>query len=238
MRFKFKVFFGSIISIMTIYIIFVSCINVFAFQRSFYTREYKALDTAASLGMSDTSLYVATDTLLDYLQDDRDNINVKLLIHQHEREVFDEREKAHMVDVKNLYQDALFVRNVMLFVVIGLGLFLYYDSKKEFKEVMSYAYIRVSILFLFVLTALLFYAISDFTTFWTNFHKVFFTNDLWLLNPNTSIMINMFPETFFNHLVFAIAGSFLIIILCLLFYSIHYQRKLRKTITIAYSNKQ
>lgn len=230
MRFKFKVFFASIISIMMIYIVFVSCINVFAFNRNFFNMEYNALNTAEKLGMSDTSLYVATDTLLDYLQDYRNNINVKVEVEDVEREVFDEREKAHMVDVKNLYQNALLIRNVMLAVVIALGFFLYYDKKNEFKEVITYAYIRVSILFLFIVTAIVFYAISDFTSFWTNFHKIFFTNDLWLLNPNTSIMINMFPETFFNHLVFAIAISFILIIIGFFIYSVRYQKKLRNSI--------
>lgn len=230
MRFKFKVFFASIISIMMIYIIFVSCINVFAFNRHFYNMEYQSLNTAKNLGMSETSLYIATDTLLDYLQDYRDNINVKVEVHQKEREVFDDREKAHMIDVKNLYQDALLIRNVMVVIVIALALFLYYDQKKEFKEVLTYAYIRVSIMFLFALTALILYAISDFTTFWTNFHKVFFANDLWLLNPNTSIMINMFPETFFYHLVFAIAISFVFVLIMFFVYSVRYQKKLRNSI--------
>lgn len=230
MRFKFKVFFASIISIMMIYIIFVSCINVFAFNRHFYNMEYQSLNTAKNLGMSETSLYVATDTLLDYLQDYRDHINVKVEVHQKEREVFDDREKAHMIDVKNLYQDALLIRNVMVVIVIALALFLYYDQKKEFKEVLTYAYIRVSIMFLFALTALILYAISDFTTFWTNFHKIFFANDLWLLNPNTSIMINMFPETFFYHLVFAIAISFVFVLIMFFVYSVRYQKKLRNSI--------
>lgn len=230
MRFKFKVFFASIISIMMIYIIFVSCINVFAFNRHFYNMEYQSLNTAKNLGMSETSLYIATDTLLDYLQDYRDHINVKVEVHQKEREVFDDREKAHMIDVKNLYQDALLIRNVMVVIVIALALFLYYDQKKEFKEVLTYAYIRVSIMFLFALTALILYAISDFTTFWTNFHKIFFANDLWLLNPNTSIMINMFPETFFYHLVFAIAISFVFVLIMFFVYSVRYQKKLRNSI--------
>lgn len=230
MRFKFKVFFASIISIMVIYILFVSCINIFAFNRNFYNIEYNSLNTAQNLGMSETSLYVATDTLLDYLQDYRDNIDVKVEVNDREREVFDEREKAHMIDVKYLYQDALMIRNVMLIIAIALALFIYYDNKKEFKEVMTYAYIRVSIMFLFALSALILYAISDFTTFWTNFHKVFFSNDLWLLNPNTSIMINMFPETFFYHLVFAIAISFVFALIILFVYSVRYQKKLRNSI--------
>ena len=39
--------------------------------------------------------------------------------------------------------------------------------------------------------------IFDFNAFWTVFHHVVFTNDLWLLDPDISTMINMFPLNFF-----------------------------------------
>jgi integral membrane protein (TIGR01906 family) len=45
------------------------------------------------------------------------------------------------------------------------------------------------------------WALADFNQFWTNFHLLFFDNDLWLLDPNTSIMINLFPGSFFFDLV-------------------------------------
>ena len=41
-----------------------------------------------------------------------------------------------------------------------------------------------------------------------NFHYLFFDNDLFLLDPNTSIMINMFPSAFFMHMVFMIIAAF------------------------------
>ena len=51
--------------------------------------------------------------------------------------------------------------------------------------------------------------LADFTGFWTTFHQLFFTNDLWLLNPATDLMINLFPEAFFSHLVIRILLWFL-----------------------------
>lgn len=227
MRFKTKVFFSSIICILSIYALFMTCIDVCAFQRKFFNYEYKMMNTAEKLGMSETSLYVATDTLLDYLKGDRNNINVKVEVDGKQREVFDKQEKQHMVDVKNLYQDAMTLRNISLIIILILLLLIAYDNKKEVKEVLTYTYQRVFILFLFALCALLIYAISDFTTFWTKFHHLFFSNELWLLDPNTSIMINMFPEQFFFHLVFLIATSFILVSLGAFIYSIYYQKKLR-----------
>lgn len=226
MRFKTKVFISSIMAILSIYIVFFTCIDTIAFNRHFFNFEYGYANTAENLKMSKTSLYVASDTLLDYLQDYRDNIDVKVVVDGKEREVFNAREKAHMVDVKNLYQDAKLIRNVMVGVFILLLLFLCVDKKKETKEAFTYAYIRVAIIFTFMLSAIVLFALSDFTAFWTFFHQLFFTNDLWLLNPATSIMINMFPEIFFNHMVMAIAISFSTIFIGFLIYSIRYQKKL------------
>ena len=48
-----------------------------------------------------------------------------------------------------------------------------------------------------------FWIFTDFTSFWTWFHTIFFTNQLWLLDPNTDFMICMLPETIFYKLVLA-----------------------------------
>lgn len=232
MRFKTKTFISTILCILSIYALFMTCIDMCAFQRKFFNYEYGVLNTAEKIGMSKNSLYVATDTLLDYLKDYRDNIDVKVKIHNREREVFDEHEKEHMVDVKNLYQDAMTLRNISLILILILLLLLAYDNKKEIKEVLTYTYQRVFLVFIFFLSALLLYAVSDFTTFWTKFHTIFFSNDLWLLDPDTSVMINMFPEPFFYSLVFLIAGTFFLILILAFLYSIHYQRKLRRAVKV------
>ncbi len=230
MRFKTRVFFGSIMCFMAIYIVFFTCIDTIAFNRHFFNFEYDLNNTAEKLGMSKTGLYDASDTLLDYMQGYRSNIDVQVKVDHKVREVFNEREKEHMVDVKNLYQNARLIRDVLLVTFVFMFLFLYYENKKELKEVITYAYLRVAIIFAFALFAIIVYAVSDFTAFWTMFHKIFFTNDLWLLNPSTSLMINMFPERFFSHLVFAIAGSFIALYLFFFVYSLRYQRKLMKLV--------
>ena len=56
----------------------------------------------------------ATNTLLDYMQDKRDDIIVVEKVNGNEREIFDERETLHMVDVKNLYLNAMKTRTILL----------------------------------------------------------------------------------------------------------------------------
>ena len=228
MNFKTRTIFSTMICMLMVYVLLIGCIKAFAMNRNFYNYEYGKLNTAEKIGMSEIDLYEATDTLLDYLEDYRDDINVKVTIDGEERAAFDTRETIHMVDVKNLYQSALFVSYVCIGVMIGLLLLLVLDNKKGVVEVLTYTYQRFFLFFAFALGALIVYALSDFTTFWTYFHKIFFSNDLWLLDPKVSVMINMFPEQFFSAMVFGIAGSFFAILILLWIYSIFDQRKRSK----------
>ena len=41
------------------------------------------------------------------------------------------------------------------------------------------------------------WAVADFDGFFVTFHKVAFTNDLWLLNPRTDLLIRLMPVDFF-----------------------------------------
>lgn len=77
-----------------------------------------------------------------------------------------------------------------------------YDLKDGFRQVV--------LAFMIVISGLLFYALVDFNRFWTMFHQIFFDNDLWLLDPRVSIMINMFPEDFWFGMVIRIALTFIV----------------------------
>ena len=40
---------------------------------------------------------------------------------------------------------------------------------------------------------------TDFNKYFTIFHQIFFSNDLWLLDPGTDRLVNIFPEEFFAY---------------------------------------
>ena len=54
--------------------------------------------------------------------------------------------------------------------------------------------------------------LSDFNKYFTLFHEIFFTNDLWLLDPRTDLLIRMLPEGFFFDMVVRIGSIFLILL--------------------------
>ena len=184
--------------------IIATVIDVVSFDRSFYENEYRKNDTVSYTGMSAEDNLRATDTLLDYLQDKRQDIVCVAEVSGTEREVFNERETLHMVDVKALYQNAIRVRNGCVIAAVILLVLSVLIKKRSIFSVLRSGWKNGVILTGVVILFITIWALADFNQFWTNFHLLFFDNDLWLLDPNTSIMINLFPGNFFFDLVIRI----------------------------------
>jgi len=195
--------FSPVAALFVVFGILFASIDSLGFDQSFYVSEYQKLGTAADIGMSKQDLSAATTTLLDYLRAKRDDLTVYAEIAGKMREVFNQKEKLHMSDVRALYQRGRTIAYGMLAAgtLFYAGVFFY----KAFRREALKGYVRGNLIFLATLAMAGLYAALDFNTFWTTFHKILFTNDLWLLNPKTDILIMMVPEQFFFDLVMHIA---------------------------------
>ena len=109
---------------------------------------------------------------------------------------FNAREKAHMQDVYALFSLG---RRVMALLGLGglalLGLGFYFAPRRR-------RFLRVSALgsaltLALAAGALALWAAQDFGYAFSVLHHILFNNDLWLLNPETDLMIRMLPEEFF-----------------------------------------
>lgn len=189
--------------------ILLTVIGFWSFYMPFYENEYVQNNTVQATGMKHDDLIKTTEVLFDYLKDNRDDLIVRVSVHGYVREVFDTREKLHMKDVKKLYLNAMKVRNYLSIIAVVLIIAAYIIQKHGYRKILLNGYGTALIIFGVFILALLFYAMLDFSSFWINFHEVFFDNDLYLLDPNTEILINMVPERFFFDLVMRIISSFM-----------------------------
>lgn len=188
-------------SIMVIIAMLIVSIEMFALNQGFFEKEYDKMETAQSIGMSEEDLNLTTDVLLSYTAGKRESLDLQVEINGRVEEVFGEREKAHMIDVQALYISARKLRTICLIVAPILILIAFLISKGRAVRVLCRSFLITSGAFLAVVAAIAVYAVVDFGSFWTSFHHVFFTNDLWLLDPNTDVLIMMVPEQFFFDLV-------------------------------------
>lgn len=199
---------GYLAALSLIFVLLITSIDMNCFDRDFFSSSYHKLHTAEELGMTEHDLNSATSVLLDYLQDERKDIKVDVTVQGIKMEAFNTKEQAHMKDVRNLYHFAKSFRlfNLMVFV-IAVG-YLLIRLRKGALTLLSIHYMKTAILFAIFIIMLAGWAYVDFDAFWTTFHRLVFRNELWLLDPNTDLMINLFPSAFFSSLVFRIVGMF------------------------------
>ena len=190
-----------------------------------YTK-YNVLDSLPAMTMDD--LLHVTDEMMDYLRGDREDLHVETTMGGQQREFFNEREIAHMEDVQVLFLKAMSIRTVCLVLTVLLLAFMA-ATKARMRKVLPPSLCMGTGLFFGLITALGLIISTDFSRYFIMFHHIFFTNDLWILDPSTDMLINIVPEGFFMDTAARIAllfGSLSLILfgICL-FLTIKNQKK-------------
>lgn len=165
-----------------------------------------------------------------YLRGRRPDLHVPATIDGQNREFFNEREIAHMEDVRGLFLDALTLRKICIGIIIGTILILVL-LKADLKKLLPKAILAGSSLFFLILAALSLIISTDFTKYFIMFHHIFFNNDLWILNPETDLLINIVPEPFFMDTAFRIGmtfAGFVILVFTICFLLIRRQKPTNK----------
>lgn len=184
---------------------------VISYMPPIYEMEYDKLGQAEVIGTSREQLRYITGEVIRYIAGFRHHLDITATIGGVERAVFNEREIAHMVDVQNLFllgQKALLVS---AFAAIVLGILGRILLPKESRKWASGGFLCGVALFFGLVGGLVCAAVIDFTTVFTKFHLLFFTNDLWLLDPRTDVLIQMVPEQFFRDICVFIAILFVVL---------------------------
>ena len=116
---------------------------------------------------------------------------------------FNEKELAHMRDVLGLFDLARTARLAAFLcaaVLLAAGLWLSRGAR-----LLSMCLAGLAALLL-PLGAFAIWAAADFSGAFTFFHETLFTNDLWLLNPETDLLLRLVPEQFFADFAGVIAA--------------------------------
>ena len=66
------------------------------------------------------------------------------------------------------------------------------------------------------------FAVTGFDSAWTRFHEIAFSNDLWLLDPDTDHLIQMFPEPFWQDMTYLVGGLTVVEALAVVSLSVSY----------------
>jgi integral membrane protein (TIGR01906 family) len=181
-------------------LLLVPALLLFSFERSaldrgFHQRLYDGLQSAQLAGVDEATLSEIGDMLVDYLNGKRNSLNMDATVNGAVQPVFNEREIAHMADVKGLFD--LERRVQAVFALISLVLFLAGLPGPGWSKRLRRAGLTGQLFWLALLLIVAVWASIDFDGLFRRFHALLFTNDLWLLNPETDLMIRMLPQQFF-----------------------------------------
>ena len=173
----------------------------------YYEEEYAKYGVLQDVHMEMNDLLDVTDQMMAYLRGNREDLHVPTVVDGQPREFFNDREIAHMEDVRGLFLGGLALRRISIGLIV-VCVVLLFALKADVRRVLPKMICAGSALFFAVLAILAAIISTDFNKYFIIFHHIFFNNDLWLLNPDTDLLINIVPEPFFMDTAARIAVTY------------------------------
>ena len=184
-----------------------------------YRYEYEKYDVLSDLDMNMDDVMYVTHEMMDYLRGKGDTLSVMTTVQGQEQDFFNEQDRFHMGEVRDLFIGGLNIRFGACVAAVLCILFLII-TRADIKKIIPRSYwIALGI----TGTAVLFLGIAavvDFDSVFVQFHHIFFDNDLWIFDPAEDYMIRMLPEGLFYDMVMRIGAVFvasLVVLLALSF---------------------
>ena len=193
----------------------------------YYEKDYAKYGVLNDVHMEMDDLLDVTDEMMAYLRGSRENLHVPTIVDGQPREFFNDREIAHMEDVRGLFLGGLALRRISLGLIVACVILLLL-LKADIRRVLPKMICIGSALFFAVLAVLAGIISTDFNQYFILFHHIFFNNDLWMLNPDTDLLINIVPEPFFMDTAARIAmtyGISVLAVFAICFIILYYYRK-------------
>ena len=172
-----------LIALLIPFFIYTNNIEKYVFDLNFYEKQYEINN------VNEANQTQVTKEMFNYFR------NKDSLI---KTDTFNPKEKHHLNEVKVLLNKLFDLKKSVILGLIGLFSILFFLSKEEdlFLRKSAQAILGSSIIILVsILLGLLLFA--DFSSSFFNFHTLIFDSNTWILNPETDLMIRLFPEPFF-----------------------------------------
>lgn len=165
---------------------------------------------ARASGLPEADYPAMAEMITAYLRGTTDTFQYVYTVEDSECLAFHDYEQEHMSDVRHLFrlcQTASMVNAFVVPLLSVLGVMMM--APKSFQRWVQLGLLAV----LAVVTTAVIWAAVDFESLFILFHKLAFTNDLWLLNPQTDMLIRLMPTEFFVSYAAAIGGMWFLLML-------------------------
>lgn len=172
-----------------------------------YQEEYEKYDVLSDLDMTMDDVMYVTHEMMDYLRGNGDTLSVITTVEGREQDFFNEQDRFHMAEVRDLFIGGLNIRLGACAVAVLCIVFLLI-TRADIKQIIPRSY-WIALGITGVVVALIgIAAVVDFNAVFVQFHHIFFDNDLWIFDPAEDYMIRMLPEGLFYDMVMRIGAIF------------------------------
>jgi integral membrane protein (TIGR01906 family) len=161
-----------------------------------YEYGFDKYDVEAQTGFPRDEISRVGQELRRYFNNSEGTIHV--LVEEGGREVsfFNDRETAHLRDVKHLFQITFRVEELSIAYVFTYVVGVFIWAREGSLRRLATQVLAGSLLAIAVILALGAVALLGFDRAFEEFHLIAFNNDFWRLDPRTDHLIQMFPQDF------------------------------------------
>ena len=199
---------GIILSFAVIAVLLISSLEIAMYSDfGVYEKEYEKYDVLSDLDMTMDDVMYVTHEMMDYLRGNGDTLSVITTVEGREQDFFNEQDRFHMAEVRDLFIGGLNIRLGACAAVVLCIVFLLI-SRADIKKIIPRSY-WIALGITGIAVALIgIAAVVDFNAVFVQFHHIFFDNDLWIFDPAEDYMIRMLPEGLFYDMVMRIGAIF------------------------------
>lgn len=191
---RYAVALGVLVAAALVFLNVMASVHVIAMDVGFYKALWARFGVSDATGMSSAELERAGKALTGYFAGSTATPQIQTVVDGQARPLYNETELTHLEDVQALFAMGFTAEKAVAGIALtGILLMLPGKRRKALgASLLAAAGASIAVLLLLAIPAKM-----DFGAFWTDFHLISFSNDLWLLDPNTDWLIRMFPEEFF-----------------------------------------
>ena len=185
------------------FLIFLLVADFVSFNNSFYKKGFSKYNVYKSVPQAD-SLHSSVINFVNGKSNDLPS-------------VFNNREKQHLLDVRNTIRNLRILLHILGVLFIFLLIF-YKKTKKQFNNLIGQTLFFGGLLTIAVSMIIFLLINFDFSTSFESFHRLFFEKGSYLFDPTREIIVRLYPEQLFMDIgiriskwVFALSAIFIAI---------------------------
>jgi integral membrane protein (TIGR01906 family) len=171
-------------------------VRFLANEERVYTYSIDQYNAPARTGIARDELVRATKELRDYFNNDAKYVSIQVKQGNRDISLFNERETLHLSDVKTVFRFVNALQEMALVYIMLYVIGVYVWARERPLQRLAVNALSGGLLTIGIIVALGLVALSGFGQAFEVFHHIAFRNGLWMLDPATDHLIQMFPEGF------------------------------------------